>query len=221
MVRRRHSAPAMLSAAVASILFLCGAAAGQAADDVWAASYDAATGTRYIPLELILGAPWDGKREIAMPRGNFTESAERNPSTWSGPSEWQHPDTGAKMMVYDRGRRGVGQKFAVRTDNTAIGRVADSRYGISSCDQEAKYPLGLWTQGETRQFQYRCWYGSGEKKRERPMTSIITIERIDFEFPGSPHALQVRWILKQADDPREIDNRVYIFAPYKGAVSVR
>ena len=68
-------------------------------------------------------------------------------------------------MVYDRTRRGVGQKFAVRTDGTAIGRVADSRYGISSCDQEAKYPLGVWRQGETRDFQYQCWYGSGAGKR--------------------------------------------------------
>lgn len=221
MARRTRSVPAMLVLVLASILCWCGATASRAADDVWSASYDAASGTRYIPLELILGAPWNGKREIAMPRGSFTESVERNPSTWYGPSEWQHPDTGAKLMVYDRGRRGVGQKFAVRTDNAAIGRVADSRYGISSCDQEAKYPLGLWTQGETRQFQYRCWYGSGEKKRERPTTSIITIERIDFEFAGSPHALQVRWILKHADDPREVDNRVYVFAPGKGAVAVR
>ena len=36
-----------------------------------------------------------------------------------------------------------------------------------------------------------------------------------------PHALQVRWILKHADDPREVDNRVYVFAPERGAVSVR
>ena len=123
-----------------------------AADDPWAASYDAATQTRYIPVELILGARWSGQREITLPAGSFTEGVARDPSTWQGPSAWQHPDTGAALMVYDRTRRGVRQKFAVRTDGTAIGRVADNRYGISSCDQEAKYPLGVWKQGETRDF---------------------------------------------------------------------
>lgn len=192
-----------------------------AADDVWAASYDAATQTRYIPLELILGARWNGKREIAFPEGNFTEGVTTNPSTWRGPSAWQHPDTGATLTVYDRARRGVGQKFAVRSDQSAIGRVADSRYGIRSCDQEAKYPLGIWRQGETRVFEYRCWYGSGAAGRVRETRSTITIEKIDFEFAGLPHALQVRWVLKHGDDPREVDNRVYVFAPDRGAVAVR
>ncbi len=176
---------------------------------------------RYVPLELILGARWNGKREITLPEGNFTESVSRDPSTWRGPSAWQQPDTGATLMVYDRARRGVGQKFAVRSDQTAIGRVADSRYGIRSCDQEAKYPLGIWRQGETREFRYRCWYGSGATGQARESRSTITIEKIDFEFAGLPHALQVRWILKHGDDPREVDNRVYVFAPDRGAVSVR
>lgn len=192
----------------------------QAADDVWAASYDAAGQTRYIPLELILGAPWNGKRDIVMPRGSFTEGVARDPSTWHGPSAWEHPDTGATVMVYERARRGVGQKFAVRADQSAIGRVADSRYGIRSCDQEAKYPLGVWRQGETRDFTYRCWY-SNRTPQLRETRSTITIEKIDFEFAGAPHALQVRWILRHADSAREVDNRVYVFAPDRGAVSVR
>jgi hypothetical protein len=191
-----------------------------AAEDVWTASYDPATLTRYIPLELILGARWDGRHDIVMPAGNFTEGVSRDPSTWRGPSTWLHPDTGATLMVYDRARRGVGQKFALRSDKTAIGRVADTRFGISSCDQEAKYPVGVWKQGETREFNYRCWYGGGNK-RLRATTSTITIEQIDFEFAGLQHALQIRWILKHADDPREVDNRVYVFAPDRGAVSVR
>jgi hypothetical protein len=216
--------PMTRRAVVTFILCLCGAAwagASRAADDVWAAAYDEAAQTRYIPLELILGAEWSGKREIVMPHGSFTESVARDPSTWYGPSEWQHPDTGGKLMVYDRRRRGVGQKFALRADDTAIGRVADSRFGISSCDGEAKYPLGVWRQGETREFRYRCWYGSGEGRRMRESISTITIEKIDFEYGGSPHALQLRWILKHAGDPREVDNRVYVFAPGRGAVAVR
>ena len=117
------------------------------ADDVWAASYDAVTQVRYIPLELILGADWNGTRETAMPKGSFTEGVARDPSTWRGPIEWKHPDTGETLSVYERSRRGVWQKFALRVDGSAIGRVADSRFGIGSCDQEAKYPLGAWRQG--------------------------------------------------------------------------
>ena len=195
-----------------------GASAGS---DVWAGAYDAATQTRYIPLELIIGAPWDGKKEIAMPKGAFMEGVARDPSTWRGPVEWQHPDTGAKLMVYDRSRRGVWQKFALRTDGSAIGRVADSRFGISSCDQEGKYPLGDWKQAEVRQFAYRCWYGSGEAQRTEEMLSTITIEHLDFDYRGSPHSLQLRWVLQRKNDPREIDRRVYVFSPGKGAVSVR
>jgi len=202
-------------------LLMCAGTGAAADDDVWARSIDSNSRTRFIPVELIIGARWDGERAIKMPSGSFTEGVSRDPSTWRGPSEWVHPDTGAKLMVYDRARREVGQKFALRTDNTAIGRVADSRYGISSCDQEAKYPVGAWTQGETRDFEYRCWYGSGAAKRVRVTRSTITIEDIDFVAAGLPHAMRVRWILKHADDPREVDNRVYVFAPDRGIVSVR
>jgi hypothetical protein len=192
-----------------------------AAEDVWSASYDAATQTRYIPLELILGAEWDGQRKIAMPRGRFTEGVARDPSTWRGPAPWLHPDLAREITVYDRARRGVTQKFAVRADGTAIGRVADSRNDISSCDGEGKYPLGYWKQGETREFVYRCWRGSGERKRVTGMITTIVIEEIDFDYGGVPHSLQLRWILKHEGDPREIDNRVYVFSPGRGAVAVR
>ena len=85
------------STVITLIWCVCGVAwatSSRAADDVWAQSYDATTRTRYIPLELILGAEWNGAREIVMPRGSFTEGVTRDPSTWHGPSQWQHPDTG-------------------------------------------------------------------------------------------------------------------------------
>ncbi|HUN47604.1 MAG TPA: hypothetical protein VMU85_13830 [Stellaceae bacterium] len=212
----------VLPGAIVLLLVLMRPAA--ASDDaVWAASYDAASRTRYIPLELILGAPWDGRREIAMPAGDFTEGVplNRNPSTWHGPVEWQHPETGAKLMIYDRSRRGVVQKFAVRTDGTAIGRVADNRNDISSCDQEGKYPLGLWRQGETRQFDYRCWRGTGGATRVTDMITTITIDEIDFSYAGAAHSLQVHWILRHKGEAREVDNRVYVFAPGRGVVYVK
>jgi len=200
-------------------------ARGQGASDdaVWAGSYDPATRTRYIPLELILGAPWDGRREIAMPAGVFTEGVppNKNPSTWRGPVEWQHPETGARLMIYDRSRRGVVQKFAVRSDGTAVGRVADNRNDISSCDQEGKYPLGLWKQGETRQFDYRCWRAKGSEKFVTDMITTITIDEIDFRYAGAAHSLQVHWILKHKGEAGEVDNRIYVFSPGRGVVYVK
>jgi len=144
-----------------------------------------------------------------------------NPSTWRGPVEWRHPQTGALLMVYDRSRHGVVQKFAVRTDRTAIGRVTDNRFEIGSCDQEGKYPLGLWRQGETRQFDYLCWRANGGDASAADMVTTITIEKIDFSYGGAAHSLQIHWILKQKKDGRELDNRVYVFSPGRGMVYVR
>ena len=183
----------------------------QAADyAVWAASYEASTQTRYIPLELILGAAWDGKREISLPKGRFTQT--KGGSRWYGPLEWTHRDTGDKLLVYERSRRGVSQRMAVRKDGDAIGRVYDSR-GDKTCDQEGKFPLGYWKEGETRQYEYSCWYGTGENKRQRMRVANITIEKLDFEYNGVPHSLQIRWTLKDKDTGLQLDNRVYIWSP--------
>jgi hypothetical protein len=201
-----------------------GACAEAVSDDaIWTASYDPVTETRFIPLELILGARWDGRREIVLPAGDFTEGVppKMNPSTWRGPVEWRHPQTGALLMVYDRSRHGVVQKFAVRTDGTAIGRVTDNRFEIGSCDQEGKYPLGVWRQGEARQFDYRCWRVNSNDALAADMITTITIEKIDFSYGAAAHSLQIHWILKQKKDGRELDNRIYVFSPGRGMVYVR
>ena len=104
--------------------------------------------------------------------------------------------------------------FAVRDDLTAIGRVADSRFGISACDQEAKYPLGLWRQGETRSFDYTCWHGDSP----RAQVASLTIHEIDFDYGGREHCLKIEWLLRAKDDARAVDHRIYIFAPGRGVV---
>ena len=191
------------------------------AEDVWARSFDATTQVRYIALELILGAPWDGQRKIVMPEGSFVEGVARDASTWRGPVHWRHPDNGESMLVYERMRRGVAQRFSVRKDAAAIGRVSDTRFGISSCEEEAKYPLGEWRQGETRRFEYRCWYGSAETKRSASMVATITIENVDFNYGGVEHSLRMRWVFSRKDDGKVLDDRIYVFAPDRGMVSVR
>jgi hypothetical protein len=207
--------------AIASGLLLAGSVAAFAAEpDGWDRAYDSATGKRFIPLQLIMGGAWDGERAITYPKGTFAELVDHG-SVWVGPRKWTNPKTGEELIVYDRSRIGHGmvtnQIFAVRKDQTAIGRVADNRFGITACDQEAKYPLGLWSQGETRSFEYTCWYG------DQPRTKIttLTIRDIDFDYGGFKHALRLEWVLRDKGDSRAIDHRFYTFAPGKGVVHLR
>lgn len=140
-------------------------------------------------------------------------------SIWVGPKQWQHPATGRTLAVYFRsrdGRNSADQIFAVRDDQTAIGRVADSRYGIAACDQEAKYPLGLLKQGASRTFEYVCWYSN----ERRAKVTTITILDIDCECLGMAHCLRIEWILRDKEGSgRPLDHRVYVFAPNQGMVS--
>lgn len=179
----------------------------------------AQTPTRFIPLQLIIGDRWNGEHSITYPSGRFVEGVrEGAPSIWIGPRQWVHPKTGRTLTVYARGRDGrnaAEQVFAVRDDQTAIGRVADSRFGITACDQEAKYPLGLWTQGETRTFDNTCWYGD----KAQPKVTTIRIQEIDYSCYGLDHCLRIEWILRdKGNDSRAIDHRIYDFAPNLGMV---
>jgi hypothetical protein len=205
--------------ALVAIVLLSGSAMA-AGPDGWDHAYDPATGTRFIPLQLIVGGEWGGERTITYPKGIYAELIEHG-SVWVGPRTWTHPRTGETLSVYDRSRTGRGmvtdQIFAVRKDQTAIGRVADNRFGITACDQEAKYPLGLWRQGESRSFEYTCWYGD----RPRAKVATLTIRDIDFDYGGFRHALRVEWVLRDKGDSRDIDHRIYTFAPGKGVVHLR
>jgi hypothetical protein len=206
----RPGAKTVIRPIVPIIALLLGAVSAQAGAE--------ADGTRFIPLQLILGDSWDGAETITYPVGRFTEGVEQgSASVWSGPRDWDHPKTGRTLIVYDRwrgGRNAATQIFAVRDDLAAIGRVADSRFGITACDQEAKYPLGSWRRGESRSFDYRCWYGD----KTRAMVTTVTIHEIDFAYGGREHCLKEEWTLRAKDDPRLLDHRIYIFAPGRGMV---
>jgi len=173
---------------------------------------------RYIPLHLILGARWDGQQSISYPAGRFTEGVTQSAaSTWDGPKSWTHPKTGRSLTVYFRsraGRNAADQIFAVRDDQAAIGRVADSRFGITACDQEPKYPLGFWRQGEVRTYGFTCWYGD----KPRAKVTTITIEELDYTLDGAAHCLRHGWILRDKGEQKTIDHRVYIFCPDRGMV---
>lgn len=176
-------------------------------------------GPRFIPMQLILGDRWNGEPTITYPSGRFTEGVTQGAaSVWNGPKQWTHPKTGKTLTVYFRsrdGRNAADQVFAVRDDQSAIGRVADSRFGITACDQEAKYPLGQWKPGETRTFEFQCWYGDKVKLK----VNTITIQEIDYIYDGAEHCLKHEWVHRdKGSDGRPLDRRVYIFCPNRGMV---
>lgn len=185
---------------------------------VWDDAYDQATQSRFIPMQLIVPGAWDGIRKISLPTAS---EADGEGTVWTGPQEWRNPYTGQMLTVYDRRRTNrregsVEQKMGVRADGSAIGRVYDSRFGGGSCDQEAKFPLGVWKQGEVRTFEYVCLTTRGGQVVERRRTARITIEELDYEYGGVPHSLRFAWRYSDVDSGEVLDHRTYIFSPGRG-----
>ena len=177
------------------------------ADDwsAWQRAYDPATRTRFIPVELWTGAPWDGARQIRMAPADFKFGA-RGDKSIRGPIDWNG------TQVYERLSRGnVSQLFALREDGTGLGRVFDSRYPDRGCRDEVKFPLGVWKQGEVREYRVPCTSGA------RPLK--VTIEEIDFVHDGVPHSLRFHWLLN-AGRGRGTDMH-YVYSPLRGLVSVK
>lgn len=186
---------------------LCLALAGAAGAQDWSAwqrAYDPATGTRFIPVELWTGAPWDGTQEIrlapvALAFGQRGDKSITGPTSWNG------------IEVYERLNRDKLQRFALRDDLTGLGRVFDSRHPERGCRGEVKFPLGRWRQGEVRAYQLDCARGKQPLK--------VTIEAIDFVFDGVPHSLRFHWLLMEGRG-RGTDMR-YVYSPLRGLVSAQ
>jgi len=185
---------------------------------VWEAATDQAAQCRFVPMQLIVPAAWDGGRRIDMPTAT---EPDFEGTVWTGPQQWRNPNTGQMLTAYDRRRTNrrdglVEQKMAVRADGSAIGRVYDSRFGGLVCDQEAKFPLGVWKQSEVRTFEYVCLTTRGGQVVELRRTARITIEELDYEYNGVPHSLRFAWRFSDRDSGEVRDHRTYIFSPGRG-----
>ena len=185
---------------------------------VWEAATDQAAQSRFVPMQLIVPGAWDGTRRIDMP---IADEADAEGTVWTGPQEWRNPYTSQMLTAYDRRRTNrrdglVEQKMAVRADGSAIGRIYDSRFGGLVCDQEAKFPLGVWKQGEVRTFDYVCLTTRGSQVVELRRTARMTIEELDYEYNGVPHSLRFAWRFSDRDSGKVIDHRTYIFSPGRG-----
>ena len=176
----------------------------------WAASYDPATKTRFIPVELWTGGEWNGARELRMTSANLS-FGKRGEKRISGPVVWTRPGTGEAIQVYERHNKGKKQLFALSSRGDELGRVFDSRYA-RDCVDEVKFPLGLWRDGETRVFDVSCNNGNLRRKIE------LTIEKIDFDHDGVPHSLQFHWVV-DGGKGRGTDMR-YIYSPGRGLASL-
>jgi hypothetical protein len=189
--------------------------------EAWAAATDRVAQSRFIPMQLIVPGAWDGTRRIDMP---LAQGVDSEGTVWTGPQEWRNPHTGQMVTVYDRRRTNpreglVEQKMAVRADGSAIGRLYDSRFGGMVCDQEGKFPLGVWRQGEVRTFDYVCLRTRGGQVVERRRTARITIEELDYEYLGIAHSLRFAWRFADRDSGEVLDHRTYIFSPGRGLIA--
>jgi len=183
-------------------------AAAPARADVWDDAYDAATKTRFIPVELWTGADWDGARVIEAGKADLT-FGRRGEKRITGPEPFVRPGTNDRILVYRRENRGKVQLFAISSNKDGIGRVYDSRYD-RNCTDEVKFPLGLWKQGETRSYTIQC--GSNTRDIE------VTIEDIDFVHNGVPHSLRYRWVVDGGT--RKGTDNTYVYSPRLGNVAV-
>lgn len=122
-------APATLL--LVALLALAGAAH---ADDwsAWQRAYDPATRTRFIPVELWTGAPWDGTQEIRMAPAAL-EFGQRRDKSIKGPKRWNG------IQVYERLNRDKVQRFAIRDDRTGFGSTAPAAGGRSKTIEEIDF----------------------------------------------------------------------------------
>jgi hypothetical protein len=108
--------------------------------DGWDNAYDAGSGSRFIPVELWTGTPWNGHQEIGLPPADLI-FGKRNHKRIRGPITWTRPGTGEALQVYERINGSKRQLFSLRSDKTGLGRVYDSRYS-RNCIDAIKFPLG-------------------------------------------------------------------------------
>ena len=191
-------------------------AIGPASADVWSDSYDPATKTRFIPVELWTGSPWDGARTINWPKADLYFNGGKR---ISGPYPWTDPLDGGVKQAYQRyePKTRKTQLFAVRDDGTGIGRVDDSRWKDIERG-ESKFPTGLWTQGEVRTYDI-VTYGKNSKQRIDIVVRVkMIMEQIDHSYAGNAHCMTFRW--QRTVRTRLADNNGYTYCPGKGLASL-
>lgn len=213
MSRRDFAMRSMCGVALLSVSGGCATADAIDRSVAQAVSGERATGdTREIGLDLWVGAP--------VTPGGAAFNVRQGSRRMVGPETWTHPITGETLQTYlriNRERNGERiQRFAIRPDGQALGRVFDSRPGQSDrlFVNDAFFPLGRWGRGERRNFQITQYRdGSAETFR-----ATIRIRRLSFTYRDQPNSLRYDWLLHDASGRKIFDER-FEYTPGVGFVN--
>ena len=161
---------------------------------------------RFIPLELFTGGKIRNDTEIKFTKANLVFGDKKRKKI-IGPEDWEHPNTGEKIKVYKRTRKGQSglktQLFTITNDGQCIGRVWDSRRGGRVIKNGCKFPLGLWKDGETRTF-----IGSSGGKSRKIELKILKLGK------KQKDSVKFNWKLYDGSG-KLMDNNDYTFSPGK------
>ena len=163
-------------------------------------------GERFIPLELFTGGEIRNDTEIKFTKANLVFGDKKRKKI-TGPEDWEHPNTGEKIKVYKRTRKGQSglktQLFTITNDGQCIGRVWDSRRGGRVIKNGCKFPLGVWKEGETRTF-----LGSSGGKTRKIELKILKLGK------KQKDSVKFNWKLYDGSG-KLMDNNDYTFSPGK------
>lgn len=178
---------------------------------------------RFIPVEMLTGSEWNGENSINLPQvdrsypvDDYSRGKIYNYDiTLKGPVKWRHPDVNKDLQIYERfvSINNASEKFAIRSDSKAAGRVWDSRFP-GTYFVEAKFPLGMWKQGESRSFRHSLYI----RGRKIEGQTQMEIEKISCTYNGVSGAFQYRW--KSYKRGGLSGDYSYIYGPGKGMMAV-
>jgi len=167
---------------------------------------------RFIPLELFTGGEIRDDTEIKFTKANLV-FGEKKKKKIEGPENWDHPNTGEKIKVYKRTRKGQSglktQLFTITNDGQCIGRIWDSRRGGRIIENGCKFPLGIWKEGETRSFEG----SSGGKPRKIELTILKLGKKQNSN-------IKFNWKLYNMKNGKLMDDNDYTFAPEKAMIEI-
>ena len=177
---------------------------------------------RFIPIELWLGIPSTGLSELKFYEVNNKQ--HNGKLKVSGPIDWKNEITGKTIKVYERKRGSKIQLFTITNNGQCLGRVWDSRKRkrgvVVAIDNGCKFPLGIWKEGETRDFfSAYNWpkkkSGGSSTSKRTGMKKTLTVKKLGDE----KKCLTFRWQLTVMGGKRSgkvIDDNDYTYCPNKG-----
>ena len=136
-----------------------------------------------------------------------------------GPVEVESPTGAGKVRAYMRTTTAIGgqrlQHVTVTQQGSGLGRILDTTIGLPErrFAGDVVFPLGLWKQGEIREFEAVEFTLAGTAQRR------VTLEILDLDFvyKGAAHSLAYRLTIHDAAN-RVIGCETSVYSPGAGLV---